>query len=322
MKILLTGATGFVGSHVARVLVSQEHEVFALVRPKSKYEFLKKLGVNLVFGELDKPEVAEIQLPQINGVIHLAGLIKALRRDDFYRTNVEGTRNLLNLLKNQSLNSFVFVSSIAARGPNRFLDDHEGVGPVSHYGRSKREAEELVIQNHGQYPVIIFRPPVIYGPGDRETLSLFKMFKGGWLPIIGKGERRISFVYVEDLVKALIATLLDPPKTVKTFYPEDGHGGYSWSEFHAIAEEIYRKKIRKIFVPLWSVRLLAVLNEILGRFRGVVPMLSGEKYSEIKQPLWVCSFNGQRSFFKLPPFTKLKEGIKETKGWYESKGWV
>lgn len=322
MKVLLTGATGFVGSHVARELVGQGHEVFAIVRPESKHEFLKELGVNLVFGELDKPRVVDIQLPQIDGVIHLAGLIKALRREDFYRTNVEGTRNLLNLLKNQNLKSFVFVSSISARGPNRFLDHREGVGPVSHYGRSKKGAEELVVQNRDQYPIVIFRPPVIYGPGDRETLSLFKMFKGGWLPVIGKGKHRISFVYVEDLVKVLIAALLDPPKTAKVFYPEDGHNGYSWSEFHAIAEGAYRKKIRKIFVPLWSIWLLAFFSEILGRFRGVVPMLSREKYSEIKQTLWVCSFNGHHSLFKLSPFTRLEEGLERTKRWYESNGWV
>ena len=316
MNILLTGATGFVGKHTTRELVHRGHQVFALVRQTSQVDFLKELDATLVFGDLSQK--TKLGLPKLDAVIHLAGLIKAKTISDFYQVNVEGTRHLVESLAQQNLKSFVHVSSMAARGPNQSRRDFTSLGPTSHYGRSKLESEKMV-QNHFDPKIVTtIRPPVIYGPEDRATLILFKLFKKRFFPLIGSGDQYLSFLFVKDLAKILVDVVEHPLQ--KTVSPEDGAQGYTWKEVVQIAETIYQNKILTPHLPLWSVKIIAQASEFFGKVFGFLPVFNKDKFQDAKQPFWTCSNDGFQE--NQRPKTQLKDGLKLTKEWYETQGWV
>jgi nucleoside-diphosphate-sugar epimerase len=323
MKLLLTGATGFVGSHTARVLREYGHEVHVLVRKSSRYQALQRLGAKLVFGDLDGASGEPLKLPQVDSVIHVAGLIKADHPKRFYDVNAGGTERLLDALTDQAeLKRFVLVSSIAARGPNASPQDLAGKGPVSAYGKSKVEAEQIAAARVPAKNLVIIRPPIVYGPGDVATLDFFKMFKLGVFPIIGSGENRMSFIYVEDLARILMKAAATSSQHPGPYYPEDGRGGYPWKDVVAIASEIYGKKILPVTLPRWGAGLVATGSEFGSKLLRKTPMLTREKFREIREPFWFCPDAECRKVFKLAESVTIETGFKIAKEWYEKEGWV
>src|ERR1700722_12501724 len=187
MKVLVTGASGFLGSHVADQLTRGGHDVRALVRKSSKRDFLERLDrIEFAYGSVEDAAKVADAVKGVDAIIHSAGLVKARSPEEFHRTNVDGTRNLIEAAKVHApkLRRFVLVSSLAAAGPS--LDgvplDRDGAGPVTHYGRSKLEAERVVLAAKDSLPVTILRPGAIYGPRDQEILVFFKSVKSGVLP--------------------------------------------------------------------------------------------------------------------------------------------
>lgn len=320
MKIFLTGATGFVGGHLVDALLQRGHEVLALVRPQSQYQFLAKKGVQLIFGSLDRATTFE--LPDVDAVAHVAGVIKAKNAHHFYQVNAEGTRVLCEKLKNQKLKSLVLVSTISARGPNADREDTVGLGPVGAYGRSKLAGEGEVLRFKDQFPVCILRPPVVYGPRDRETLIFFKFFKKGFFLLPSPRQGRISMIHVFDLVQFIVAALENPPKHPGPYYPEDGAGGHTWDGILQMASVLYGKKIRLLRIPLAVTYLLACVNELLAKIFGFIPMLTREKVQEIRQRYWI-GFSGEaRQIFHINNPLPISQGFKEAREWYEKNGWV
>ncbi|MBI2339057.1 MAG: NAD-dependent epimerase/dehydratase family protein [Deltaproteobacteria bacterium] len=322
MKILLTGATGFVGSHLARELVDRGHKVCALVRSPARGKFLEEMGVQLVPGSLEALDKPDVILPEVDGVIHNAGLIKALKAEEYYRVNVEGTKKLVCALKRATLKNFVFVSSISARGPNRRGQDLQGTGPVSHYGKSKLEAENFLLSCRDQFPVTIVRPPIVYGPGDPETLRLFKMFRRGFLAHFPKGIQRVSFIFVNDLARLLVAAVKDSRPGPGPYHPDDGRGGYNWDEVVEIAARVHKRPVRKINLPLWAAKACALASEAGGRIFGYAPFLTREKYKELLCPDWTCGDPRIVEKFRLDSLTDLQSGFVKAREWYEKEGWL
>ena len=322
MKILLTGATGFIGSHVARELVGRRHEVYALVRSPARGKFLKEMKAHLVIGSLEELDRPGVVLPEVDGVIHNAGVIRAIKNDEFYRVNFEGTRNLVNALKGQRLKNFVFVSSISARGPNRRRQDPQGTGPVSHYGKSKLEAENFLLSSRDKFPVTIVRPPIVYGPGDPETLRLFKMFRRGFLAHFPKGIQRVSFIFVNDLARLLAAAVETGDAGFGPYHPDDGKGGYSWDEVVEIAAGVFNRQVRKLNLSLWVAKACALASEAGGRIFGYAPFLTREKYKELLCPDWTCGDPQIVEKFRLDSFTNLQSGFLKAREWYEKEGWL
>lgn len=322
MKIFLTGATGFVGGPLAIRLAEEGNQVLCLVRNPEKAKTLQGPGIQFIEGSLENVDDWSARLPACDAVIHVAGLIKARRPFEYYRVNTEGTRRLLTALDKNPPAVFVFVSSIAARGPNRSPDDLVGKGPVSHYGKSKLMAEQLVFKKRGVYPVVIVRPPVVYGPGDRETLTLFKMFKKGRAMVPGTIDRSLSFVHVDDLAAVLSAAAKARRDIAEPIYPADSADGHSLESIVDIAEEIFHKKIRPIAVPLPIVRFVAALNDFFSLATGRATLISSDKFKELREPFWVCSPASCQEAFTLPPFKDLKTGLEETKSWYEKAAWL
>lgn len=314
MNVLVTGASGFVGKYTVRELIRHGHRVFALVRRRSAERHLNAMGATPLRGDLSHlPQTAK--LPPLDAVIHLAGVIKVKTNREFYEINTKGTEKLIRWLPKMALMHFIHVSSISARGPG----DAKTAGPVSHYGRSKLESENIVrdLLDPGQTTVL--RPPVIYGPGDESTLPLFRMFARGHFLAVDPAQR-LSFAYVEDVARILAA--LVPMPSTEIIYPEDGSKGYALTDVIQTASGVFDKKIRMHVLPKPVVGAAAVLTGFLGRVAGLSPLFSYDKFLEMRQTDWTCDNAGWFETLNLPEPVKLKAGMARARTWYKEQGWI
>src|SRR5690606_26960589 len=229
MTVLVTGATGFLGSHIAEQLSQSGAKVRALVRGTSDTRFLEGLNnVELVTGAVDDFESCVRACQGVEGIIHSAGLVKAKSPDDFRRVNTEGTENLLRAAeKAGSVRRFVFVSSQAVAGPSDeactpVCVGNDG-GPVTAYGRSKLAAEKILLASKKEIHSVILRPPAIYGPRDGEILVFFKAVKGGVLPLTNPLEAKYSMIYGPDCAAACVKALSANVESGTTLFLDDGH---------------------------------------------------------------------------------------------------
>lgn len=234
MKALVTGANGFIGSHLVRGLRARGWDVTCLVRKTSRLEALDGVPVRLVRGEIrDKDSLR----PAVRGqdvVFHLAAAITAAGRKDCFDINTAGTRNLVDacLEENPALRKFVFVSSIAAAGPSppgTALREEDECRPVSDYGRSKREAELLVLDRGDRLPVTIIRPPNVVGAGQKELMESIRLIRKRILPLVGTGRPQTSLAAVEDVVAAVILAAERTESRGRIYFVTDGRA-HSWRE--------------------------------------------------------------------------------------------
>jgi nucleoside-diphosphate-sugar epimerase len=327
MKILLTGGSGFLGSHVAEQLSARGVAVRALVRPSSDCGHLRTLsGVELVTGAIEDRPSLDSAVSGVDAVIHAAGLVKARRPEDFVAINVQGTRNVLEAIAahGPSVRRLVFVSSLTAVGPS--LDglpvDPDANRPVSNYGRSKAEAERLVRGVAERLSVVILRPPMIYGPRDRECLSFFKTIASRALPQFGDGRWLNSVVYGPDAARACIRAAEAEVPSGSSYFLEDGHV-YVWRH---MLEDIERamgtRAIWRVGMPLPLVVVAAVGSELFGRVTGRAVMLTRDKLNELRGPHWVCDGSAARRELGWQPEVDWTEGTRLTVDWYRAHGWL
>ena len=228
MRILLTGASGFLGSHIAEQLDQQGADVRALVRPTSDTLFLEGLEhVTLLRGAMSDEASLLAAMEGVDGIIHAAGLVKAKEPADFHRTNAQGTANLLHVAKQNAsrIERFVLVSSLAVMGPSkdgRPVPSGAAPNPVTNYGRSKLAAEEAARAEAHSLPITIIRPPTIYGPRDREIFPFFKSVQLGVLPLTGSPSSLLSVIFAADCAAACIRALEAKVPSGSTFFVEDG----------------------------------------------------------------------------------------------------
>ncbi len=328
MKVLVTGASGFLGSHIAEQLSREGHSVRALVRKSSKKEFLERLAnVEFAYGGVEDADKVAEAVKGVDAIIHSAGLVKARSPEEFRKTNVDGTRNLIEAAKKHApkLQRFVLVSSLAAVGPS--LDgrpvDGTGTGnPVTHYGRSKQEAEAVVLAAKKDLPVVILRPGAIYGPRDQEIFAFFQSVYRGVLPTVGKGDSTISMIYGSDCAEACIKAITADVPSGSTYFVEDGepHGFRSMVE--AIETALGKKAFVRLNLPMPVIWLAALSSELYGKVTNKAVMLTRDKMNEIRQPHWVCSAEKTRTDLKWEPHVTLAEGTKLTARWYQENGWL
>ena len=213
MRALLTGATGFIGSYFAQYLIEKGYQVRCLVRTSSNLRWIADLDVECVYGSLENNGSLKEALADVDYVLHLAGITKGLQEEDFIRHNVDGTKNLLQavLESGQKFKRFLYVSSQAAAGPSATLqplDEQSDLHPITPYGRSKLQAEQLVHSLSGHVPYTIVRPPAVYGPRDTDVLQFFKTVKMGLLPKLNGHDQYASIIHVKDLVRGLFLKCL------------------------------------------------------------------------------------------------------------------
>ena len=307
--VALTGATGFIGGRLARRLCSAGWQVRVLVRPATNTASLAGLGVQQLKGDLKDQESLQRLVADTYAVIHCAGAVRGVTPAQFNRINVEGVARLARVAVSQRPR-FLLLSSLAAREP--------GLSP---YAASKQQGEQALVAEAGEMPWVALRPPAVYGPGDRELLPLFQWMGRGIAPVLGSVGARFSLLYVDDLAAAVLQWLHQPQGVSGIFELHDGHaGGYSWDEVVAIASVLRARRIRRVPVPAFLLRLLAGLSVSISRLGGYAPMLTPGKVRELRHPDWVCDNVAISRALGWTPQVELAEGLRRTLGWGEGKG--
>ena len=270
--IALTGATGFIGSILARRLINAGYKIQAFVRPTSNRNRLAGSGVQWIEGTLDDLDSLRCLVQNADTVVHCAGAVRGNSEKQFNHINVEGVADLVHAAVEQHpLPRFLLISSLAARQPH-----------LSPYAASKRRGEETLAAKAGDMYWTAFRPSAVYGPGDRELLPLFRWIGRGIAPILGSKDARFSLLHVDDLVEAVRLWLEHGRQNKGVFEIHDGHPqGYSWEEVIAITAALNARRVMHLMVPQWVLQSLAVLNLMAAKTLGYKAMLTPGKVREL-----------------------------------------
>lgn len=301
VRLAVTGGTGFVGARLLDLAVADGHRVRALARRAME----PRTGVEWVSGALDQPEALAALVAGADAVIHVAAVISGRTAADFERCNVDGTQAMLAAAKAAAIARFVHVSSLAAREPG-----------LSLYGASKARSEELV--EVSGLPFAIVRPPAVYGPGDKETLELFRMAKLGFVLLPPKG--RLSLIHVDDLAHLLLALAGANPPGGLTVEPDDGRpGGWSHKEFAEALGVAIGRRATGLSVPSGLLRIGAKADRLL---RGDKAKLTADRAAYFSHPDWVADRSRAVAAEFWRPLIATPDGLAATAQWYRAKGWL
>ncbi len=330
MIALVTGATGFIGSHLLPKLLENGHKVRCLARSGPARQKLSGLPVEVCTGDLSDPASLAKAVRGADCVFHLAGLTKTHIESEFYEVNARGTRNLAQAAarENPELKKFIYLSSLSAAGPVLEgmppLTEDIPPHPVSHYGKSKLMGEEAVLEIAGQVPVTILRPTAVYGPGDRDFYLFFKTIEKGLFFYWGEG--RYSLIYVEDLVRAIMEAAGRPgakgSRNAGIYFLSDGNIYTNTEIAAAIARAMpwaKREKPLKVPLPRFLLPMAAVFSGIGRRDSGII---NRDKIREMGFKDWCCDADRARRELGFEPKITLKEGVKWTADWYRIHQWL
>ena len=302
--IALTGATGFIGGAVARYLRASKVQIRALVRPHSKRDHLQHSGVDLIEGDLDDGQSLARLVRGAYAVVHCAGAVRGRYSTHFTRVNRDGVTLLVRAATQQcSVPRFLLISSLAAREPH-----------LSPYAASKKQGEDVLASDAGNMEWAVLRPPVVYGPGDKELLPLFRCMYRGFAPVLGPSEARFSMLYIDDMAQAVVQWLAGAGGTrERVFELDDGHPeGYCWNDVITVMSRLRGRRVRSVQVPGPLLRGLGVLNAVAARAIGYAPMLTPGKVRELRHPQWVCDNTKLRRETGWTPRVQLVEGLRRT----------
>jgi dihydroflavonol-4-reductase len=323
-QALITGATGFVGTHLVRLLVTDGWGVRALVRRTSDVRVLESVGAARLVGSLDDTRSIRAGARGVEVVFHLAAATFARTEAEFEHANVVGTRNLADavLSAEPRPRRVVYLSSYAACGPavdGRARTSNDAPEPLTAYGRSKLGGERALdsLKEQG-IEVLILRAPAVYGPGDRALLSYFRLVRWGLAPVPSGEPRRLHMIYGPDLARALLRAADSAPGTYAVAEPAT----HSWTDVVTIiGREMGR---RPIFFPLPSplVRAAAAVSEGVGALRGSAVPFNREKAREMLADAWLCELTGSEDLLPRGEATPIEVGIASTIQWYRSQGWL
>jgi nucleoside-diphosphate-sugar epimerase len=322
MRVLVTGATGFVGSHLAEALRRRGDDMTVLARSASKAAALAPLGVRVVPGDLHDRRALEQAAEAQDVVYHVAGVVAARSEADFMVANRDGTRNLVEVVGRVGAGRLVLVSSMAAAGPTikgRPLRGDEAPRPVTAYGRSKLAAEQAVTA--AAFPWTIVRPPMVYGPRDQEVLKVFRLARFGVAPVLGDGSQELSAVHGADLAEALIAAGTTAAAAGRTYYachPEVFTGA---DMARAVGRAMGRTPA-VIRVPATIGRGVLMLTEAAARLTGHTTILTADKANEFFQPAWTGDPTPLMRDTGWQAAHDLRSGLADTYRWYRTAGWL
>lgn len=324
MKTLVTGGTGFIGSHLVEALVAKGCGLRCLVRPTSDTRHLKKLGIELVYGDLLDKESLRKAIDSSDVVYHLAGEVYSKKSSDFYKVNVEGTRNLIEACVGRNIGKFIYFSSIAAVGPSKnketLLNEDTPCNPITAYGKSKYEAEKLISSyfNLYDFPAVILRAPIVYGPGQSsEVTRIFRLIQREQFRIIGNGEALKSLCYIENLIEAAISAEQNESSKGKIYFVAD-EKPYTIIELARTIAEIENVKLSHLYIN----SIVADLSWFWFRMLDKILGLSILSLHTIKAMTlnFGCDIAKARRELSYQPRISLKEGIQKTVEWlYEKK---
>ncbi len=325
---LITGASGFVGSHLAEALARRKVRVKLLVRPTSRLAFKPSPLMELCYGDVTDSESLRKAVKGVKIVYHLAGLLRGAEFSAYEKVNAKGTRNVCEAAAGErGIKKLVYVSSLSAAGPSQKggeIDENTTCHPVSFYGRTKRMAEETVLSFGKRFDVTILRPGAVYGPRETDIFEYFKMVRQGLVVNAGDGTQRVSFIYVEDLVEAILLAAHSPRATGRIYFVSDGKN-LNWNELSAQIGKVLKKTYKTFNVPLGIVRIVASLGDCTARLTGksfLPPIVSGDKVKEGGAPGWVCNSQRIQRELRFKPKMDIEKGVRKTAEFYLKAGWL
>ena len=328
-KILITGASGFIGSFLVEEALERGLEVWAAVRGSSSRQWLQDPRIHFVELNLSSADDLKKALQEVSFdyVVHAAGVTKCKDRRDFRRINTEGTGNLVEALKTTqpALRRLVYLSSLSIFGaireeqPYQPIRESDVPQPNTEYGRSKLEAEQLLEDCGLDY--IVLRPTGVYGPRERDYFLMAKSIRGHVDFAAGFRRQDITFVYVRDVVQAVFLAL-NNGSTGRKYFLSDGEVYQSTTFSDLIIREMGNPWCLRLKAPLWVLRAVTFCGEYWGRLSGHVTALNNDKYHILRQRNWQCDIEPARRELGYEPQWQLERGVKETIAWYKENKWL
>ena len=327
MKIFVTGSTGFVGSHLVDYFLERGEEVYCLVRKTSNLQWLKDKNVKLVYGDIREKDNKELEdvLKNVDYVYHIAGAIMGLKKEDYFRVNEDGVRNLLEfMLKSEAKpKRYLQLSSLAAVGPgegDEAVNEDKEPAPVSWYGESKLAGEKVAKEYEKYFPITIVRPPPVYGPRDYGMLQVFQAIKKGLQPQIGK-PTKTNFVYVNDLVKGIVLAAESENGVGEIFHIGDNENITDGEFIQRVAKTI-GKKLFKLPIPLFIVYIAAFFAEMKMKITKKPDIFNLQKMQELKQTNFMMDISKAKKILGYEPEYPVEKGGEITYKWYDEKRWL
>ena len=337
MKILVTGASGFIGSFIVEEALRRGMETWAAVRGSSKRDFLQDERIRFIELNLSSQQQLEEQLRdhQFDYVVHAAGVTKCLNASDFYKINTEGTKHLVRALINlkMPLRRFVYISSLSIFGAIREQQPYEEIResdtpqPNTDYGRSKLKAEQWLDSlptskgaSEG-FPYVILRPTGVYGPRERDYFMMAKSIKQHTDFAVGYCRQDITFVYVLDVVQAVFLAC-EKGQTGRKYFLSDGQVYRSATFSNLIRRELGNPWCIRITAPIWLLRIITLVGDWWGHLTGKITALNNDKYNIMKQRNWRCDIQPARRELGFEPHYTLEEGVPLTIRWYKENEWL
>lgn len=325
-KALVTGATGFVGSHLVDLLLEKNFEVTCLARKSSNLQWLHNKPVTILdCGFNDVAQLIEA-LKDVNYVFHVAGVVKAKERIDYFKGNVHNTRNLLDacVANAESIEKVVIISSETCAGPSpsaEGISEAYPAAPITTYGISKLSEELLVHTYMKKLPITITRPPAVYGERDTEIFIFFNSYCKGVTTTIGFDKKLISLIHVADLVRGIYLAGMAPNTSGETYFITS-KDYYSWEQIIEATKRATGKPAVRFKIPHAVVYAIAAVAQFISYFQTKAATLNLEKARDITQSFWICSPAKAKNDFNFESEIGIEEGISRTIEWYREKKWL
>jgi dihydroflavonol-4-reductase len=325
-RILVTGANGFVGSHLTEALLDRGYLVRCLVRRSSDLRFIQHLPVEWSYVDLRDADGLLQACQGVQAVCHCAALTRALDEETFYRVNIRGTEAVAQacLDTNSEVGRFLFISSQTAAGPTQeshdLMDESSPPQPITWYGKSKWAAEQALWNMAERLPLTIVRPSAVFGPRDRDFFTYFALVKRGLSLRLGRQERRLSLIYVHDLVRLILLALESDSAVGQVYF-----GTTYASSYTELAEAIARamgKHPLTILLPEAVLTPIALWSKAQGRLTGRPALLNDQRVLDMRQRNWLCSGAKARQDLGFSPLYDLELAVQETADWYLENGWL
>lgn len=324
-KVLITGASGFLGFHLIEAALANNLEVYVAVRKGSRIGHLVNLPVTFTYP--DFTNIVKLKDDIISGqytyVIHAAGVTKANSSKEYNLVNAEYAYNLGKAAEQakDSLRKFIFISSLAAIGPlkntDETINESTPANPVTNYGKSKLLAESMLQEL--TLPLIILRPTAVYGPRDKDIFIMFKAIQRGIEIYLGKQNQRLSFIYVKDVANLAIASLFSD--WIGVYNITDGNN-YTRYDLAIYLKQYLNQKTIKFHLSINVVKITAFILEHSMRMFNKTPVLNRERLNELLACNWACDIKKAKNELGFVPKYDLDKGLKESVDWYKQNKWL
>ena len=324
--ILVTGATGFVGSHLVDRLLERGRTVRCLVRRSSNLRYLKDPRIEFAYGGLDDATDWDAAFENVGTIYHVAGMTFARRAREYFEVNHRGTESILAaaLKRRAGIKRFVLISSLAAIGPSRDgepVDEETSATPITPYGKSKLMGEEALHAVGDLLPSTIVRPPAVYGPRDYALLEFFKAIRRGTMPMIGRYDKRLSLVHARDLVNGIILAG-ESERSIGRTYFVSSEEVYSMRALAESIAELFGRRARSLAIPRPLAYGVALAAEAFAAVTRKPPVINRDKVRELSERCWGCSIERAKQELGYRPQIPILEGFQETIDWYKREGWL